>query len=136
MSYAVSLALQKAVFDGLTADATLTALVGANVFDQAPGGTVPDLFVVLGDDKARDRSDQSGHGSAHDMTISVVTTRPGFADAKAAGVAICDALLGPVLVLERGRMLNASFLTARARREAQGARRIVDLIFRFRVSDE
>ena len=136
MSYSLSAAVQKGIYDALVQDPAVSGLVGVNVFDSVPSGSLPDLYVVLGQEKVRDRSDQTGHGANHDLTISVATSRPGFSAAKSAAGAVCDRLLGPVPILDRGRIVNTSFLTARTRREGQGARRIVDLIFRIRVSDE
>ena len=45
MSYAVSGALQAAVFAALSGDAALAALVGSAIYDAVPAGTVPDLYV-------------------------------------------------------------------------------------------
>lgn len=136
MSYANSLALQKAIYERLSADTALSATLGNAVFDDAPAGELPDLYVTIGDDRVRDRSDQSGYGAQHDITLSVVSTRSGYADAKSASAAVCDAMLGGPPVLDRGRIINVSFLTARARRVDQGMRRVIDLVFRVRVSDE
>ena len=62
MSYAVSAALQKAVFAQLEAEPALVSLIGDAIYDTAPPGEVPDLYVMLGEETVRDRSDgiQSG----------------------------------------------------------------------------
>lgn len=136
MTYAVGGALQAAVFGLLSADATLAGLVGGHIYDAAPGGDVPGLFVVLGDEAVRDRSDQSGQGAWHDFRIGVVTDDAGFASAKAAAAAVCDALIGQAPVLARGRVVSITFRQARTRRSEGGRLRKIDLTFRARVSDE
>jgi len=82
MSYAVSSALQAAVFQALSGNAALTSLVGSAVFDALPAGTVPPLYVALGPERVRDASDQSGGGALHEVVISVVTDQAGFVGAK------------------------------------------------------
>ena len=72
MSYAVSPALQAAVFQRLWASEALRALVGIGIFDAAPIGTVSGTYVTLGPEDVRDRSDKSGAGAEHDFVITVV----------------------------------------------------------------
>jgi len=59
MSYAVSAALQVAVFGALSGDAALDALVSGAIFDADPTGALPAQYVSLGAERARDRSDGS-----------------------------------------------------------------------------
>ena len=47
MTYAVSSALQQAVYQTLSGDAGLAAIVGANIFDVAPSGSVPAIYVLM-----------------------------------------------------------------------------------------
>ena len=75
MSYGVSAALQAAVYQALLGDATLAGLVGSAIYDALPSGTLPPLYVSLGPEVARDKSDKSGHGAEHEFTISVVTEK-------------------------------------------------------------
>lgn len=135
MTYALSHPLQTAVYQRLAADAALRALVGPHVYDQLPPGAVPSLYVALGPEVARGRSDQTGMGSEHDLLLSVVTDADGFATAKAAAAAISDSLLNAPLTLTRGRVVSLRFLRAQARRREAGERRQIDLIFRARVED-
>lgn len=139
MSYGVSLALQRAVFAALEADAGVQALVPGRIFDAAPSGPVPELYVTLGPEKVRDRSDSTGAGALHDLQISVIGGPEGFAAAKQVAVAVTDALTGVSGAgpgpLERGRLVALHFLRAVARRESGGARRRIDLSFRARVED-
>ena len=48
MSYALSGPLQTAVYAELQADITLENLVGDNIFDASPTGTLPQTYVALG----------------------------------------------------------------------------------------
>ena len=80
MTYTMAIALQKAVYAALSADAALQALVGTAIFDAPPVGAIPALYVSLGPETAQDRSDQGISGARHDFVISVVTDAGGFLD--------------------------------------------------------
>ncbi|KIN72103.1 DUF3168 domain-containing protein [Sulfitobacter guttiformis] len=135
MSYAVSGALQAAVFAALNEDVALTALVGGAIYDAVPAGGVPDLYVRLGSETVRDASDGSGAGAVHFLNISVITTSPGFASAKAVAAAVSDALHDAKLELARGALVSLRFERASARRIDAASARQIDLRFRARVSD-
>jgi hypothetical protein len=135
MSYAVAAALQEAVFQRLSADSGLAALVGDAIFDALPAGLVPQTYVTLGPEEVRDRSDATAGGAWHRFTVSVVTENVGFLTAKEVAGAVSDALVGADLALARGRLSNLDFLRARARRESGGQLRRIDLTFRARVDD-
>lgn len=136
MSYALALDLQKAVHGRLSADAALAALVAGHVYDAMPPGKLPPLFVLLGDETVRDRSDATARGAEHDVTVSVVSDGRGFAEAKEAAVAVSDALLAPGLTLARGYLVSLRFRRAAARREKRGRYRRIDLVFRARVDED
>ena len=136
MSYAVSGALQAAVFAALSGDSVLGALVGSAIYDAVPAGSVPDLYVRLGAETVREASDGSGAGAVHSLTVSVITTNPGFASAKAAATAVSDVLHGANLALARGRLVSMQFERATARRIDAASARQIDLRFRARVSDD
>ena len=136
MTYAVSAALQRAIFEKLTTTTALTDLVGTDIFDALPSGPLPPLYVVLGAEDVRDASDKLAGGAWHQFTIAVVTLSAGFASAKAAAGAVCDALLDETLPLDRGQLVSLSFLKAKASRVGTGASRQINLIFRARVADE
>jgi len=136
MSYGVAVALQRAVFARLSADATLADLVGTEIYDALPTGSLPPLYVVLGAEEVRDASDQTGGGAWHQFTVSVVTQSAGFATAKAAAAAVSDALVDAPLVLERGALVSLNFYKAKAARVGTGAVRQINLIFRARVADD
>ncbi len=135
MSYGVSAALQQAVYQRLQADSTLTALVGSAVYDAAPPGIVSGTYVSLGPEDVRDRSDGTGHGALHQITVSVVTDEAGFNGAKQVAAAVGDALMDATLILARGSLVYLNFYRARARRVQAADVRRIDLIFRARVQD-
>ena len=135
MSYGMSAALQAAVFQRLTADAALAALVGGAIHDSMPPGSGSGTYVSLGPEDARDASDQIGRGAFHDFVVSVVTDQAGFQTAKQIAAAISDALTGATLVLGRGRLIGLWFLRAKARRVEAGDIRRIDLSFRARTEE-
>ncbi|WP_294608707.1 DUF3168 domain-containing protein [uncultured Roseovarius sp.] len=135
MSYAVAAALQEAVFQRLSQDAGLAALVGNAIFDALPSGIVPPTYVTLGPEDVRDRSDVTAGGAWHRFTVSVVTANAGFLTAKEVAGAVSDALVRADLTLARGRLITLDFLRARARRETGGQLRRIDMTFRARVDD-
>ena len=73
MSYGMGFALQQAVFGVLNTDQAVTALVGDAVFDAAPAGEVPALYVQLGAEAVRDASDGTGGGAEHRFMVLIVT---------------------------------------------------------------
>jgi hypothetical protein len=135
MSYAMSAALQTAIFQQLVSDPGVTALVGTNVFDAIPTGTLPETYVSLGPEVARDRSDKTGAGAQHEFLVTVYTTEAGFDVAKTVAAAICDALLSDTLVLSRGYLVALNFFKAQAVRDRKGSGRRIDLKFRARLDD-
>lgn len=135
MSYGMSAALQAAVFQRLTADSALAALVGGAIHDSMPPGSGSGTYVSLGPEDARDASDQIGRGAFHDFVVSVVTDQAGFQTAKQIAAAISDALTGATLVLARGRLIGLWFLRAKARRVEAGDIRRIDLSFRARTEE-
>ncbi|PCJ09370.1 MAG: hypothetical protein COB16_04125 [Rhodobacteraceae bacterium] len=132
MSYALSGALQAAVFQHLSTDA---GLAGIAIHDALPTGTVPQTYVLLGGENVRDRSDISGAGALHQFIVSIHTDSTGFSGAKQVASSICDALIDAPLVLSRGQLVGLWFDRAKARRMADGSRRI-ELRFRARVEDD
>ena len=135
MSYAVASALQEAIYERLTFDAAVYDLVQGAVYDGVPAGTVPPLFVSLGEEKVTDRSDADGFGAVHEMVVSVVSSANGFQSAKRVAGAISDALLGAPLALERGYLVGIWFRGAQAKRVSRSGTRRIDLRFRAQVQD-
>lgn len=136
MSFAMSGPLQAAVFAALSGDTALAGIVGGAVYDAVPTGDLPALYVRLGSEEVRDASDCSGAGAVHRIIVSVLTTSPGFAQAKAAAGAVSDALHGVDLTLSRGALVYLRFERATARRVESSATRQIDLRFAARVQDD
>ncbi|MEQ3625342.1 MAG: DUF3168 domain-containing protein [Celeribacter sp.] len=135
MSYAVSGALQVAVYQALIADAALDALIGGAVHDALPdpGAALPPVYVLIGAEDVRARDDATARGALIRFTLSVIGGSEGFAQVKAAAAAVCDALEPGLPPLARGRLVSLRFERARAvRTGTQGGRRI-DLRFAARV---
>lgn len=135
MSYAMSAALQEAVFTALTGNAALAALVGTAIYDAPPSGSLPVTYVALGPEEVRDRSDVTGAGAEHDLTVSVISSEAGFRTAKRSAAAISDVLNGAGLTMSRGTLVSLVFLKARAVRADKAGLRRIDLIFRARVAE-
>ncbi|MBW0157274.1 DUF3168 domain-containing protein [Sedimentimonas flavescens] len=133
MSYAISAALQAAIYQRLLADPGVSALVGGAVYDAVPPGEAPMTYVTLGPEDVQDASDMTGAGATHDFVVSVVTGEAGFHGAKEIAAAISDALSDAALVLERGALVALWFVRAKARRVEKGNTRRIDLTFRARV---
>ena len=136
MSYGVSAPLQSAVYQQLVNDTALAAMVGTDIYDALPSGTLPPLYVTIGPEVVKDQSDKTGRGALHEFTISVVTDAAGFASAKQAAAAVSDALIDANLTLSRGVLVRLDFYKATAARVGTGDVRQINLVFRARVADE
>lgn len=135
MSLAHAASLQAAVYTCLVEDPTVASLAGGSVFDGAPVGAPPDLYVALGTGEVRVDRDASGTLASHKLEVSVVGTEQGFHLVKTLAGAVETALIGSSLPLPSGRVAGLRLERARARRERNGVRRRVDLIFRALVDD-
>ncbi len=136
MSYGVSAALQQAVYQRLAGDVTLSTLVAGAIYDAVPAGIITGTYVSLGPEDVRERSDMTGHGALHDITVSVVTDEAGFQSAKQVAAAVSDALVDASMTLARGQLVSLNFHRARARRVEDADVRRIDLFFRARVQDD
>lgn len=136
MSYGVSAALQEAVYQQLTADAILSTLVTGAIYDAVPAGIITGTYVSLGPEDVRERSDMTGYGALHEITVSVVTDEAGFQTAKEVAAAVNDTLVDATLTLARGQLVYLNFHRARARRVEDADIRRIDLFFRARVQDD
>lgn len=135
MSYGQASALQAAVYQHLSADAALAGLVGTAIYDAIPPGSLPSLYVTIGPEIVRDKSDQTGTGAEHEFTVSVISDQAGFSEAKTAAGAVSDALVDAPLTLSRGYLIGLGFYKATAARIGTGETREIKLTFRARVED-
>jgi len=135
MSYAISEALQTAVFTALSGDAGVTALVGSNLYDAVPSGPLPSLYIALGEEKVRDLSSKTSAGALHDLNVDVHSDVAGFQASKAVAAAVCDALIDADLSLSRGTLTRLQFKFARARKGISPDQRVINLTFRAQVTE-
>lgn len=135
MSFAVSEALQAAVFTALSGDAGVTALVGGGIYDALPSGALPGLYVALGAEKARDLSSKTTGGALHDLAVDIHGDVSGFQSVKAVAAAVCDALIDADLPLNRGVLTRLQFKSARAVKGVSPDQRVINLTFRAFVVD-
>ncbi|TQM94293.1 DUF3168 domain-containing protein [Roseinatronobacter monicus] len=135
MSYVIAPALQIAIFQHLASDSALSAQLGGAIYDAIPPATPPATYALIGVEQVLDRSDKSGSGAEHRLTISVVTNASGFLAAKQVAARICELLEAPNLTLSRGRLVGMWFDRAEARKIEGDQTRRIDLRFRARVED-
>lgn len=128
MSYQLGAAFQTALFSRLSSDVEVAALIGGAVYDVVPAGTLPETYVLLGDEAARGTADPEGAGALHDFTLSIVSTAQGFLTAKTVAAAIGKALELSSMTLSEGRVVWMRFRKARAHRTAEI--RQIDLKYR------
>lgn len=133
MSYTLSDVLQTAVFGALSQDAELTALVNGAIYDALPSGGIPQLYITLGTERVRDRSDYETRAALHEFAIIVVSDAPGFLTAKQAATRVSEILDNGDLSLSRGRLVRLDFHKANAR--LRDNRREVEIWFRAFVED-
>ncbi|MEP5212656.1 DUF3168 domain-containing protein [Sulfitobacter pontiacus] len=134
MSYATSAALQAAIYTTLQSDSEVSASTAGHIYDAPPSGALPPIYVLIGTEEARDRSDQGTQAALYLMTLRVISDSAGFAGAKQVAGDICDALLSAPLILARGAVTGRWFDRAVARTLKSGGREI-SLRFRIHVDD-
>lgn len=139
MTYALSWPLQEAVYGTLTADATLTALVGDRIYDAPPHFAADEApgepWMTLGDERVDDWSTKDGAGAVHVLTIAVHAPARGFAEAKKVAGAVCDALLDAAPAPARGHVVHIGFVSGRTRRSDNDLMRRIELRFRVLIED-
>lgn len=133
MSYGLTAVLQSAIFARLVSDGAVNAACDGQIFDAIPEGTLPPLFVTLGEEIVSARADQSVMGAIHDFSVLIVSRQSGYLGAKIAAAAVSDALLSAPLSLARGRVVTLMFLRAKAERREDS--RLIDVTFRALVDD-
>lgn len=136
MSVSGSLALQEALYAALSGDAALSALVGGRIHDEPvhldDPAADPGPYVTLGDERVRDWSAVGMTGATHETQVSVHSAAGGFREVKEIAAEIERVLVTADLSLSGGRVVTRVLRGARARRIAEGGRRI-DLAWHFRV---
>lgn len=129
----LSLPLQQALFDRLTADAGVNAaLGGAKIYDAPPhaqSGEAAPPYITLGDETIADWSTQLEEGALHEVTLSVWSASRGYAEIKTAMAALYDALHETGLTIAGGRLVSLRFVSAKTSRTRSRLRR-ADCVFR------
>lgn len=129
MTYTYSGSVQEAVYARLVADTALNALVNGAIYDAVPVNA-EGLYVTLGEERVRDFSTKTSYGGVHTFSVLVHAAEEGFESVKAAGKAVCEALIDAPLTLSEGVLVGLRFVLARADRGDLPARRTVTLQFR------
>lgn len=114
------LALQKAIFERLSADTGVVALVAARLFDNVPGD-VSFPYLTLGEAQVDDWGAGDAEGCEHFLSLHAFSRAGGRAEAKSIMGAVHSALHDAGLTLEGYRLINLRFLSAETRRESDGA---------------
>jgi hypothetical protein len=133
-----SFSLQQAVFAALTADAALTALLGANrIYDDVPqGSALP--YLALGQTSVRDWSTGgdpgTDSGTEHSFTVHAWSKARGKKEAHEILAAVRAALHDQPLALTGHRLINLRHETSDVRRDPDGE--TVHGLARFRAVTE
>jgi hypothetical protein len=84
----------------------------------------------------RPNGPKTSEGAIHAFTVTVHSTRDGFAAAKEIAAAVCDCLIEAPLALDAGRLVSLRFLRAGAERGRAPEKRKVTLRFRAVVDQD
>lgn len=134
MPTAASAALRAAIHDALTADATLTSLLGGpKVYDEPPRPAVFP-YVTLGEARIADFSADDEPSQEHQLTLHAWSRQGGHREAHLIAGALLNALDDAALDLTDHRLINFRFAVADVRREADG--RTYHALVRFRAVTE
>jgi hypothetical protein len=115
-----SWSLQKAIFDALSADAALTALLEpGRIYDDVPQGS-PLPYISLGQATAQDWSTGSEEGTEHLLTVHVWSGARGKKQAHEILGAIRAALHDRPLTLAGHRLVNLRHEHSEVRRAPDG----------------
>ena len=114
-----ALALTKAVYAALVADAGVGALVGDRIHDAAPRNAVFP-YVGIGDVQTADWSTGTERGAEHRLTLHAWSRTPGKAEALAVLEAVRAALDDAALDLDGHALVSLRFDWASAARDPDG----------------
>jgi len=134
MPLAAEWSLQKAVFAALSADATLTGLIGAGrIHDDAPQqAAFP--YLTFGQSTVRDWSTVTEEGAEHALTFHVWSRAAGKQEAHAIMRVVRRVLHDQFLTLEDHRLINLRHELSETSRDPDGE--TVHGLIRFRAVTE
>lgn len=138
MTYALSMPLQKAVYEALVADFNVQNLTGGAVYDSPlplEGEVRPSEYLTLGPERVKENGSATSDGAIHDFSVTVHSSADGFQRSKSLAGAVCDVLLDATLTLDRGELVSLRFMRARADTGRGSVKRVVALNFRAFVED-
>ncbi|MDP2804302.1 MAG: DUF3168 domain-containing protein [Phreatobacter sp.] len=115
-----SLALRRALHDGLVGHAPLVAALGGPKIWDEPPRTAAFPYVTLGEARVSDWSTGSSSGHEHALTLHVWSRQGGQTEAQVVAGEIISALEQVSLAPLGQRLVNLRFATADIRREADG----------------
>lgn len=114
-----ALALQKAVYAALSADAGVGALIGGRIYDLAPRNAVFP-YATFGRATLADWSTGTEDGAEHRLTLDVWSRAHGKSECHAIGEAIRAALNDAALTLTGHALVNLLFESADTARDPDG----------------
>lgn len=115
-----SWALQKSVYETLSGDAGVSALLGSGrIFDNAPQRSAMP-YLTIGQSIVRDWSTGTEAGDEHILTLHVWSRAEGRREAQEIMQALRDALHERALALEGHHLVNLRHELSEARREPDG----------------
>ncbi len=139
MTYALAWPLQEALFSALSADAACAGFFADRIYDAPPSfgpeAEVDGLYLILGDERARDWSTATDAGAVHEIRLEIYAPKRSFATAKQAAAAVSDVISLGTLILTRGRVINTRFVDARTARAENDALRRIAMRFRTTLED-
>ena len=127
-------ALQEAVFSALSADAALTALIGAGQIHDGPPRNAAAPYVHLGEINARDWSTSTEAGTEIVFAVVAWSRLPGRSEALAIAERVREVLDDAALALVGHRLVNLRHISTETARadKPEGRRAVV----RFRAAVE
>jgi hypothetical protein len=132
MSLAASWALQKGLYQRLTATSALTSQISRIADDPPPDAPLP--LLTIGEDSVTDWSTKSFAGSEHRFALLLWTASADRKTAKTLGAVIQSALASPPLALAEGfTLVSLRFQSARTARDSDGRRTLLALDYRARI---
>jgi uncharacterized protein (DUF1800 family) len=127
-----TLEVQKALIALLKADAGVSAIVGARIYDAAPQDPTYPL-ITLGDIAGRPWEGSGMDGWEDEFTVDIWSEKPGKPEALQIAAASVAAIHRAEPALTTQQLVMASLMTQRAQLLEDGVRTLVRQKFRFRT---
>lgn len=122
--------LQTAIFQSLQTGAEGRSFESADVFDAPPSDALPDVYILIGQERVTDRSDITGGAALHEIELRILSVHESFATAKEVASDVCEVLTEGSLSLASGKLCRLQFRTARAGLARGSDQRLIILKFR------